>query len=207
MNRFIFVSLCLAAMAGSLLAAEARSRGGRGGDRGERTERSDRGGGGGGAEDYRGQYGVISEQNIFLRNRYRPPTSRPASTPREPRSPEQSFVLRGVVLEEGEHRAYFEDAARRTMMRVRAGDEIARGRITQVEIDAVLYEGPDQQVWVIVGSDLTSRTPTPASLVAAAAAATEGENGQPAAASIDPDDPNLSLAERMKLRRMQEMNR
>ena len=187
--RLFFVSvLCLTIVAGGLLAAESRS---------SSRSRS--------PETYREQYGVISDRNIFLRNRYRPPTTRPSYTPSgPPRLPEQSFVLRGVVLEDGERRAYFEDARRETL-KLRTGDAIARGKIAEIDLNAVLYEGPDQQVWVLVGSDLTSRSLAPG---AAPIAAADGASTQPSgAASIDPDNPNLSLAERMKLRRMKEMNR
>lgn len=181
--------LCLTLVAGGLMAADYRSR--------SRTSAP---------ESYREQYGVVSDRNIFLRNRYRPPTTRPSYTPSgPPRVPEQSFVLRGVVLEDGERRAYFEDA-RRDTLKLRTGDPIARGKIAEIDLNAVLYEGPDQQVWVLVGSDLTSRSLAPGA--APIAATSDAVATQPSSAtSIDPDNPNLSLEERMKLRRMKEMNR
>jgi hypothetical protein len=177
--------LCLLMFAGSLPAADSRSRS---------------------SESYREQYGVVSERNIFLRSRYRPPSTRPSYTSSATqRVPEQSFVLRGVVLEDGEQRAYFEDGQRATL-KLRTGDAIARGKIAEIDVNAVLYEAPGQQVWVVVGSDLTSQPLMPGASPASIAAA--GAATQPSSASsIDPNDPNLSLEERMKLRRMKELNR
>src|SRR5687768_9173571 len=79
------------------------------------------------------RYNVLSERNMFMRERQRPRER--SETPRMPQvetpppTPEQTLVLRGIVLEEGELRAYFEDSTTGLAKRVAPGDPIASGRV------------------------------------------------------------------------------
>ena len=156
-------------------------------------------------QHYSDRYAVLAERNIFLRDRARPTTQpRPAEPAR--RSPEQSFVLTGIVAEEdGIIRAYFEDVEGEGVTRIAIGDAIARGRVSAILIDAIEYESNGQRTWVEIGSDLTGR--------AAAVASSGSSDDEPttapadAAASIDPNDPNLTMEQRLRLRRLQELNR
>jgi hypothetical protein len=178
--------------------------------------------------DPRIQYGVISENNIFLKERrrrdsgeYRPPTSRVYVPP----VPEKSFVLTGIVLED-EWRAYIEENAQRSRFhRVGVGDQIGRGHVAAIEIDAIAYEYGGKVTWIPIGKDLTGDVPpnTAASYIASAgtgsttAPATTGPTTGPAVAGsdtvapaplpLDPNNPNLSFEERMKLRRIMEQQK
>src|SRR3954468_14852050 len=67
--------------------------------------------------NYNDRYGVLSERNIFLRERGKPPP-RPSTTRTYDnnayanRPPAEAvFVLTGIVLEEGQYRAYVEDTS------------------------------------------------------------------------------------------------
>ena len=149
-------------------------------------------------QTYAERYAVLSERNIFLRDRARPaPVQRTSTTQQSPRAPEQSFVLTGVVAEDGEFRAYVEDRGHGGMLRLSVGDAIARGRIVDIDIDAVAYESNGQMNWVNIGSDLTG------SAAPGVAAMLSGPTSMPT--NINPAI--LTLEERLKLRRQQELRR
>lgn len=115
-------------------------------------------------------YNVVVERNIFVRDRRKPVvastrTTRPATPPP---SLESTLVLRGVVLEEGAFRAYFENTSANELLRVAAGDALAKGHVVEISIDAVAFESANGLVWVkvgdnLVGSRIASADPTPAS--------------------------------------------
>jgi hypothetical protein len=156
-------------------------------------------------QSYRERYGIVTERNIFLRERPRfdrnnnnnGPTTAPV------RTPEQTFVLTGVVLEGGERRAYFEDRSKNSMLRVSVGDSLARGKIAEIDIDSVAYDGGNgRQTWVDVGSDLTG-TYSPS--VVASSSSDHPPSTSPADLGFDPNSPNLTTEQKMKLRRVQQM--
>ena len=158
---------------------------------------------------YGERYGVISERNIFLRERghrsYRR-EERPASSERVS-TPEDSYVLTGVVIEEGEYRAYIEGSGGSSVIKARVGEPVARGTISRILIDAVEYERGGQRTWIDVGRSFSGAIVTPPSSGDSSSAS--GSTSQPASgpAALNPNDPNLSLEQRMRLRRMQELNR
>ncbi len=177
--------------------------------------------------DPRTQYGVISDNNIFLKERRRPRSfedRQPTSRVYIPPVPEKSFVLTGIVLED-EWRAYIEENAQRSRFhRVGVGDAIGRGHVAAIEIDALAYEYNGKITWVPIGKDLTGDAPpnTAAAYIAAANSGgsttnpsttgpTTGPAGSDAVAAqplpLDPNNPNLSLEERMKLRRALEQKK
>src|SRR6266516_2732085 len=90
-------------------------------------------------ESYNDRYAVLSERNIFLRDRSRPPPSE-APTTRATHPPEQDFVLTGVVYEAEGFRAYIEDLVNSSVVKISVGEGVARGRIASIAIDAVAYE-------------------------------------------------------------------
>lgn len=152
---------------------------------------------------YRDEYGVLSDRNMFLRDRRKPATTSPTSRPAE-KPPEQTFMLTGVVYEplEGKAFAYFEDLNANTILRVGVGEKVARGIVAGIDINAVSYERDGKYTSVLVGEDLTGAKAslgTPSSV--AAEAASPGGTSVPA---IDPNNPNLTTEQRMRLRRQQE---
>jgi hypothetical protein len=159
------------------------------------------------AESYTSRYGVLSERNIFLKDRYHP-TSRPApSTQSSPRDPERSLRLAGVVAEEDGYRAYIENSSIGTIARLAVGDAIARGKITAIDIDAVAYESNGRTTWIEIGNDFANH---PVNVVGEAytspAAAPEAPTTAPAGvANLNPNDPNLTVEQKLKLRRQMEL--
>lgn len=152
------------------------------------------------ASDYDKRYGVLTDRNMFLKDRPRPrqATSRPATTQRVealPETPEMRYILRGVIIEENEFRAYFEDR-RGGAIRVAPGDELANGHVAQIAIDAVAFEKDGAIVWIEIGHNLTgsrvaTTQPTTESTTTGTTAPTDGAA------------PGSAL-ERMRLRRLQE---
>lgn len=150
-------------------------------------------------------YAGLLETNIFLRDR-RPKQAEPSggATTRPqtaPAPPETLWVLSGVVFEEGEFRAYFENVKTGEVVRAIPGDAIATGRITELYIDAIGYQGAGEIVWVEIGRDLTGAVPAALSGPAVADAAAPANAAQPDGAAKAGAG---SIEERLRQRRLQE---
>lgn len=114
-------------------------------------------------DDFASHFGVLADRNIFVKSRT-PPVRRddrpaPATAPARVPTAEESLVLRGVVIEDdaggsGILRAYFEDQRTRTLVRVTAGDALAKGHVVDVSIDAIAFENQGSIVWVRIGDNL-----------------------------------------------------
>jgi hypothetical protein len=154
------------------------------------------------------QFSLIIDDNMFLRERGARPApqfNRPSFTAP---TPQESFVLTGVVFEEGEFHAYFEDLRSGKVTRVTAGSEIAGGLVDQILIDAIAFAHDGEVTWVEFGQNLNGITsasaqrPMSSSAATESAASTSSESSTsaaPAAGSADTTD----IAERMRLRRLQ----
>ncbi|MBC7782943.1 MAG: hypothetical protein H7144_03815, partial [Burkholderiales bacterium] len=129
------------------------------------------------SDDYSEKYGVLSDKNIFLKDRPRPRPPSTARTERTERPPvpeeplENRFILRGVVIEDSELRAYVENTRTNFISRLVPGDSIARGHVLEIGIDAIRYEQDGRIKWVEIGHNLAGArqmdvprvsTPTPA---------------------------------------------
>lgn len=160
------------------------------------------------SRDFSQRYGVLIDNNIFLRERGRPawpppPRREPTTQPAAPApTEEQSFALLGVVFEGDDFRAYFESLRDASIIRVEPGDALARGRVLEMQADAVAYESDGRVIWIEVGQDLTG------SLSRSASAATQPGGGatQPANAETSGNPATMSIEERMRQRRRQMMN-
>ena len=165
-------------------------------------------------ENDRERYGVLTENNMFLKDRRSgrrdASTSRPTSPPTEMDRiralPEASLVLTGVVFEDGDYRAFIEDNKANRVLRLSVGDPIARGKLTMIDIDTVAYEHDGKTTVVNVGTTLAG---VPFSALNATPGATLAPGASAAAPSPlpDPNNPNLTLEERMKLRRAAELQK
>jgi hypothetical protein len=151
------------------------------------------------------RYGVIVEGNMFLRDRRvasRDTSSTQPSAP--PPSPEQILMLTGIVFEEGGFRAYFENLREGTVVRVAPGDAIAKGLVAEILIDAVAYYTDDEPRWIEIGHDLTGKAAAAVTAPSSAGASTPA-NGPTTTFSPDVDPSTLSPADRLRLRRQQEL--
>jgi hypothetical protein len=102
------------------------------------------------AEDY----GIILDQNIFLRDRHPRPVVDNRPVVQIPQ--EQTLVLTGISQEpDGTYYAFVEDVAQNRTLKLKAGDEVARGKISEITIDQICYEHEDKKTWVAAGSNLS----------------------------------------------------
>jgi hypothetical protein len=157
-------------------------------------------------QSYTEKYGVIETRNVFVKDRAHiviGATSRPSSE-NSRRSPEESLILTGIVEEGGGFRAYVENLDSSGILRVAVGDSLHKGKVGAIEPDAIAYDPTGgQRIWVEVGSDLTGKP----SAALAARAAEEQSNPSVSAdlGNINPNDPNLTIEQKMKLRRAQQL--
>jgi hypothetical protein len=155
-------------------------------------------------ESYTDRYAVLWEHNIFLRDRSRYSTNRGAPTTVPARPPEEAFVLRGVVLDEdGVCRAYVEDLNTAEILRRAVGESLARGKVARIDLDALDYERAGQHTWIEVGSDLTGAAAP--LIVASSDSPSTAPSSAPSAPLPNATDPNLTLEQRLRLRRLQEL--
>lgn len=166
------------------------------------------------AQAFDNRYAILSQNNIFVRDRRpAPPQGTDAPTtqraPTAPPVPEKDWLLIGVVFEDGQFRAYFENLKGQPTTRAVVGDPIATGFIDQVFLDAVAYQVSGQTLWVDIGEDLTGAAPSIAASSASTdetpttqEASTAEPNDAPAGENADPS--TLTLEEVMRRRRQQE---
>jgi hypothetical protein len=161
----------------------------------------------------RERYAALTEQNIFVKDR-RSLRSRPDRTPGErppmtemeklKATPEAKFVLTGVVFEDGDYRAFIEDTNASRVLRLSVGDPIARGKITEIDIDTIAYESSGKTMIINVGTTLTG-IPYSAFTASPGATPAPGAAAAPASPLPDANNPNLTIEEKMKLRRAAEL--
>jgi hypothetical protein len=157
----------------------------------------------------RDRYAVLTDQNIFLKDRRTRPRNGSTSTERPmtemdriKATPEAKFVLTGVVFEDGDYRAFIEDTSASKVLRLSVGEPIARGKITEIDIDTIAYESAGKTTIINVGTTLTG---IPYSAFTASPGATPAPGAAPSTPLPDPNNPNLTIEERMKLRRAAEL--
>lgn len=147
--------------------------------------------------EYNERYAVLSQKNVFLRNRRSFSSGRPggnggnSSSQNTPRTPEQSYILTGIAIQDGRNVAFIEGGG--TVQRLEIGSDIARGRIVTIELDYLEYESNGRRTRVDIGRNLAGG----ASVAAASAPTTQGAGSGPA---LDPNDPSLTIEQRMRLR-------
>ena len=166
-------------------------------------------------QNYNDRYGVLSDRNIFLRERgRRAPSTRQyanSSTSSSRPAAESTYVLTGIVLEEGQYRAYVEEVSSGRVQRLAVGDAVAKGHVLDIDIDAMAYSANGKGTWIPIGCDLQGKPfnafPSALSRYMSTTTTTSPTSGPSTQGTtplpIDPNSPNLSVEERMRLRRMQ----
>jgi hypothetical protein len=113
-------------------------------------------------DEFRSQYSVIVERNIFSRNRGTKTTDPGASATQariQPPTPqlESYFVLKGIAKADDSFVAFLEDVRGGEVIRVKAQDAIARGRIVKLTLDSAAYQNDANAVDVKVGQTLEGK--------------------------------------------------
>jgi hypothetical protein len=105
------------------------------------------------------KYDIILQRNIFSRQRA---PARPRGETKEPKqvaipNPESYFLLKGVVQENDTFIAFVENTQGGGVLRLRAGDPVARGTIKALNLDSIEYQLGDQTIAIKLGCDLEGR--------------------------------------------------
>jgi len=173
------------------------------------------------------RYRVLVKRNIFLRDRARAASSRPASTrpvKGDMQDGERNVVLTGVARRDGEFVAFFEDIRTRTTSKVGVGQAIGKGKARAITLDGVEYERQGLVRKIEIGRSLTGSiavlrgewTPSSAPAQPAGPARTRGRAttgpAQPttrpgASPSGAAKTSTAKILERMRRRRQQELRK
>ena len=119
-------------------------------------------------EDYR----VLSERNLFLRNRARPPSSRPARPAAD--TGDSRIVLTGIIQQGEDYVAFFEDTRTGKTTTLQVGAPVGRGQLTTITMDAVHCTCAGNTTKIAIGSTLAGAAaslPKPAAPTSTAATA------------------------------------
>ncbi len=147
------------------------------------------------------RYGMLGERSIFLKERRRPRDDNdrtPSTSPAIVLTPEQQYILRGVVLENADLRAYLENIRTGEVTRVAPGANVARGQVMAIEADAIQFAYDGTTTWVEVGQDMTGgKAANVSGAVVTTAPATTGGAAVAPPASAD----QAAILERMRARR------
>jgi len=109
-----------------------------------------------------------------------------------------------VVFEDNAYRAYVENTSSGVVSRLSVGDAVARGKVGEIALDGVSYDGPGgRKIWIVVGDDLAGEPAvTPDDSILATTQASTMPSG---VENLNPNDPTLTMEQKMKLKRMMEL--
>jgi len=145
------------------------------------------------------RYKVLTENNIFLRDRARP-RARSVASVVPVRAPERDFVLTGIVRRDTGCIAFIEDMRNGETLKVRPGDTIADGQVVDIAPDGLVYRKDNQTRSIETGNTLGGAS----SLSAPTAASTSmEENGSSGTTVGSPDE--RAILERLRQRREKEL--
>jgi hypothetical protein len=164
-------------------------------------------------ETYSDRYSVLTEHNIFMKDRARRPAATTQRATSQAAAPplEASLVLRGIVMEEEGFRAYVENLESQNMLKIAIGDDIGHGKVSSFQIDAIEYARGDQKTWIEIGRNflgaVSASVPTSAAPTTGPTSAAPGARSGATTGPVNANDPNLTPEQRMRLRRQQELKR
>ncbi len=110
-----------------------------------------------GAEDkklLREDYLIISQRNIFSKNRTKKTESYFAGTPVQAvisRNEESYLILRGITKLSNSFTAFIEDSRTMNVMQVKKGAAVAGGKIAEINLDYLTYEDEGKSITVKMG--------------------------------------------------------
>ena len=102
-------------------------------------------------------YRVLSDRNMFVRDRLRPRTGRTYSMPTYSvvASEDDRLVLTGVINQGPDYVAFFEDTRTGKTITVQVDAPLGRGRVTAMAMDSVDYTYDGRTTRIAVGSSLS----------------------------------------------------
>jgi hypothetical protein len=104
-------------------------------------------------------YSIVTQRNIFSRNRGRRAERSPGNGAREAPAPvtlapESYMVLKGIVAAGRTFAAFIEDTRTNEVFRVMAGGAIGAGTVTTLTLDSIVYKQRDKESSILVGQTL-----------------------------------------------------
>lgn len=141
------------------------------------------------------RFHVLAERNMFLRDRRAAAAGRAGDAAKADSAPAAAgsqYVLVGVVAEGAAARAYFEQTGSGQIVKVGVGATVGDATVSQITLRQVTIRRGEQSLTVLLGQDLSGAT----------AAALPAANG---AAGGSTDPANMSVEERLRRRRQQEL--
>ena len=157
------------------------------------------------------EYEVILERNMFSRQRgYRRRNEREERQERAVvmPNPESYLKFNGAVQEDGTFIAFVEDTRSGTVLRLRAGDRVARGVIKTLTLDSLVYELGDKTTTVQLGFDLEGGrgAVTMTELMEYSGTAAASPTGEPAQSEA-PTGEAADILQQLLQRRQQELGK
>lgn len=155
------------------------------------------------------RYSLIVSRNIFSRDRRGPSRERPAFTSRTDYSPrpERPVVLTGIAFQEGQYLAFFEDPRAAQPVWATVGQAVFGGWVKSISLDSVVFQSGSSTRTIAIGQSLEGEAVMLGATAVFAEPTTTTSSAPatgPGAASGPGDTGNLSMEERMRLRRLQE---
>jgi len=153
------------------------------------------------------RYRMLSERNIFVRDRGVLSESRPVSeqTARAIHDDnDKDLVLTAIAQKGREYIAFVENTRSGETIKVRPGDPIGKGKLVKITLSHVEYESEGTTARIEIGSSLAGLTVSPVSTATAASPEPDvsTDPDRPANAT---DDGTSAILERMRKRREQQI--
>lgn len=97
------------------------------------------------------QFRLLLTRNIFARNGRPAEAAKPTS---EPTTPQTSFALRGVLLDNGVYTAIIEDTTSHKIQHVFEGSTLSGGKVMRITLRGFQFEAAGTTTTVALGQDL-----------------------------------------------------
>ncbi|HEY8669152.1 MAG TPA: hypothetical protein VIL86_21055, partial [Tepidisphaeraceae bacterium] len=143
---------------------------------------------------------IFTKSRISIRGDEPVHSSTTASTTAPAARPEQSIVFDGALDTDGEMIAFLEDTIAGRMLKLRVGDSVARGKITEISLSYLDYTSNDAVIRVSIGQTLDGGEGPAVSSRAAVAAGTTAPASAPSDTGSGDD-----IIQRLKQKRLQEL--
>lgn len=152
------------------------------------------------------RYKVITQNNIFLRNRVQP-TRQTSASSTTVRRPQINLVLTGIMGKDEEYLAFLEDSRTGATSVVRINDPLADGRIAKIEVDRILLERGDRAIEVRIGGSLDVSSTTETSAPVPVPEQTAATQPPPSTGGGTPTTDQNAVRDRLRQRRQRELSR
>jgi len=152
---------------------------------------------------------VLLRKSIFARDRSRPdrPTGPPSTGNARTLSPEQSVVFRGVLCPDEEYVAFMENIQTGQITIVKTGDELLRGRVAGITLDALTYDSGGRVHTIHLGQDLTGEIASGSGSSFSPGTTSGPSTATPGAAAAPVSADQQAIIERLKQKRAAEERR